>query len=106
MEENLSNQMPTSIGMVGKKSVTVLKDTSCSGVIVKRELVAEGQLQARSVSQTLFGNPKGPIELGNPNTYAKTKLCQILFYSDSRNSPAMSLMFLYSWFKRNLGLVR
>ena len=27
------------------------------------------------VSQTLFGNPKGPVELGNPNTCAETKLC-------------------------------
>ena len=39
--------MPTSIGMVGNKSVTVLKDTNCSGVIVKRELVAEGQLTGK-----------------------------------------------------------
>ena len=23
----------------------------------------------------LFGNPKGPVELGNPNTCAETKLC-------------------------------
>ena len=28
-----------------------------------------------SLSQTLFGNPKGPVELGNPNTCAETKLC-------------------------------
>ena len=27
------------------------------------------------MSQTLFGNPKGPVELGNPNTCAETKLC-------------------------------
>ena len=27
------------------------------------------------VSRTLFGNPKGPVELGNPNTCAETKLC-------------------------------
>ena len=27
------------------------------------------------LSQTLFGNPKGPVKLGNPNTCAKTKLC-------------------------------
>ena len=27
------------------------------------------------VSQTLFGNPIGPVELGNPNTCAETKLC-------------------------------
>ena len=27
------------------------------------------------LSQTLLGNPKGPVELGNPNTGAETKLC-------------------------------
>ena len=27
------------------------------------------------LSQILFGNPKGPVELGNPNTCAETKLC-------------------------------
>ena len=27
------------------------------------------------MSQTLFGNSKGPVELGNPNTCAETKLC-------------------------------
>ena len=33
------------------------------------------------MSQTLFGNPNEPVELGNPNTCAETKLCLILFYS-------------------------
>ena len=35
-----------------------------------------------TMSQTLFGNPKGPVELGNPNTCAETKLCLnfILFW--------------------------
>ena len=32
-------------------------------------------LKIAQVSQTLFGNPKGPVELGNPNTCAETKLC-------------------------------
>ena len=31
--------------------------------------------QGLELSQTLFGNPKGPVELGNPNTCAETKLC-------------------------------
>ena len=29
----------------------------------------------KRLSQTLFGNPKGPVELGNPNTCTETKLC-------------------------------
>ena len=32
-------------------------------------------INSKLLSQTLFGNPKGPVELGNPNTCAKTKLC-------------------------------
>ena len=36
--------------------------------------------------QTLFGNPKGPVELGNPNTCAETNLCLILFYFGLRRS--------------------
>ena len=34
-----------------------------------------------ALSQTLFGNPKGPVEQGNPNTCAETNLCRnfILF---------------------------
>ena len=58
-----------------------------------------------SVLQTLFGNPKGPVELDNPDTCAETKLCLILFYSGSRSSFAISPKLLYSWFERKLGLV-
>ena len=43
-------------------------------------------LHQGSMSQTFFGNPKGPVELGNPNTCAETKLCLVLFYSCSRSS--------------------
>ena len=71
LEENLSNQMPTSIGMVGNKSVTVLKDTGCSGVIVKRELVAEGQLTCKveyimTVARTLLKAPFANVEISTP----------------------------------------
>ena len=40
-----------------------------------RKLTRKGEEWNWSVSQTLFGNPKGPVELGNPNTCAETKLC-------------------------------
>ena len=40
-------------------------------VICNKILASESML----LSQTLFGNPKGPVELGNPNTCAETKLC-------------------------------
>ena len=51
--------MPASIGMIGNESVTVLRDTGCSRVIVKRELVAEGQFTGKveyimTVARTLL----------------------------------------------------
>ena len=36
--------------------------------------------------QNLFGNPKGPVELGNPNTCAETNLCLNFIYFSSRSS--------------------
>ena len=71
LEENLSNQMPTAIGMVGNKSVTVLRDTDCSGVIVKRELVAEGQLTGKvgyimTVARFLLKAPFANVEISTP----------------------------------------
>ena len=38
------------------------------------------KLKYRDVT-TLLGNPKGPIELGNPNICAEAKLCLFLFTS-------------------------
>ena len=71
LNENLSNQMPTSIGMVGNKSVTVLRDTGCSGVIVKRELVAEEQLTGKvgyimTVARTLLKAPFANVKINTP----------------------------------------
>ena len=37
------NRMPVVKGKVGNTSVNVLRDTGCSGVVVKKELVAEDQ---------------------------------------------------------------
>ena len=31
--------------------------------------------------KTLLGDPRGPVELGNPNTCAEVKLCLFLFTS-------------------------
>ena len=43
LEESLDNQMLASDGLVGNKSVTVLKYIGCSGVIEKKDLVKEKQ---------------------------------------------------------------
>ena len=47
---------------------------------VNRSKIIELRNSRYTLSQTLFGNPKGPVELGNPNTCAETKLCLILLY--------------------------
>ena len=39
-----------------------------------------------SLSETLLGNPRGPVEQGNPNTCAEVKLCLFFIYSDSKSS--------------------
>ena len=59
----------------------------------------------RCLSQTLFGNPKGPVELGNLNTCDETKLCLNFILFRLKKLPAMSTKVLYSWFKRKLGLI-
>ena len=57
--------------MVGNKSVTVFRDTGCSGVIVKRELVAEEQLTGKvgyimTVARTLLKAPFANVEIKTP----------------------------------------
>ena len=58
------------------------------------------------MTQTLFGNPKGPVELGNPNTCAETKLSPNFVLSCSRSSPAMSLtVYTVDLTKARIGFV-
>ena len=53
------------------------------------------------LSQTFFGNPKGPVELGNPNTCAVSKF----YFIPSQEVVCYEPEVLYSWFKRKLGSV-
>ena len=39
--------MPVVTGRVGNKSVSVLRDTGCSGVVITRDLVTEEELTGR-----------------------------------------------------------
>ena len=65
------------------KNVCKTNPTSTS-ITVQTEIHLSPKLN--SMSQTLFGNPKGSVELGKPNTCAEKKLCLIIFYSGSRSS--------------------
>ena len=52
-----------------------LQHQNSPGLRKKNRVLCTNLLLIYLLSQTLFGNPKGPVELGNPNTCAETKLC-------------------------------
>ena len=50
------SQMPVVKGRVGEKSVDVLRDTGCSGIVVKRDLVSEDQFTGNYNVMLLINN--------------------------------------------------
>ena len=63
--------MPTSYGLVGNESVTVLKDTTCSEVIAQKYLVKEEQLTGKvgyitRAPRTLLKKPYANVEVCTP----------------------------------------
>ena len=50
--------MPTAIGTVNGKEVRVLRDTGCTGVVVRRSLVSDGQMLDMQSGVTLINNYK------------------------------------------------
>ena len=71
LEKSLNNQIPMTNGLVGNKSVTVLRDNGCFGVIVKRKFVAEGHLTGKTgyvmmVARTLLKAPFANVEVSTP----------------------------------------
>ena len=48
--------MPTAIGTVNGKEVGVLRDTGCTGVVVRRSLVSDGQMLNKQSGVTLINN--------------------------------------------------
>ena len=47
-DRGVFSNMPTTRGKIGDKVVSVLRDTGCSGVVVKRELVPAGKMTGKS----------------------------------------------------------
>ena len=71
LEGSLDNQMPTSNGLVENQLVVVLRDTECSGVIVKRDLVKKEPLTGKigyvmTVARTLLKIPFVNVEVSTP----------------------------------------
>ena len=52
------SRLPTAIGTVNGKEVRVLRDTGCTGVVVRKSLVSDGQMLNKQSGVTLINNYK------------------------------------------------
>ena len=52
------SRLPTAIGTVNGKEIRVLRDTGCTGVVVRRSLVSVGQMLNKQSGVTLINNYK------------------------------------------------
>ena len=50
------SRLPTAVGTVNGKEVRVLRDTGCTGVVVRRSLVSNGQMLNKQSGVTLINN--------------------------------------------------
>ena len=62
------SRLPTAIGNVNGKEVRVLRDTGCTGVVVRRSLVSDGQMLNKQSGVTLINNynQRCPINIDCP----------------------------------------
>ena len=81
MKTSQSGKMPVKKGLIGNVEVSVLRDSECNSVIVKRDLVEECQLTGKSVFCTLADGtkrrfPVAEIEVDTPYYTGKVEaLC-------------------------------
>ena len=52
------SRLPTAIGTVNGKEIRVLRDTGCTGVVVRRSLVSDGKMLNKQSGVTLINNYK------------------------------------------------
>ena len=52
------SRLPTAVGTVNGKEIRVLRDTGCTGVVVRRSLVSDGQMLNKQSGATLINNYK------------------------------------------------
>ena len=50
------SRLPTAVGTINGKEVRVLRDTGCTGVVVRRSLVSDGQMLNKQSGVTLINN--------------------------------------------------
>ena len=61
------SRLPTAIGTVNGKEVKVLRDTGCTGVVVRRSLVSDGQMLNKQSGVTLINNYKQKCPVAHIN---------------------------------------
>ena len=54
----LKSRLPTAVGTVNGKEVRVLRDTGCTGVVVRRDLVSDEQMLGKELDVTLINEYK------------------------------------------------
>ena len=71
LEKEISSRMPVVTGMVGERKVEVLRDTGCTGVIIKRNLVNEKQFTGEfghimTIARDLIKAPIAKVSVDTP----------------------------------------
>ena len=61
------SRLPTAVGTVNGKEVRVLRDTGCTGVVVRRSLVSDGQMLNKQSGVTLINNYKQRCPMASIN---------------------------------------
>ena len=77
------SRLPTAIGTVNGKEVRVLRDTGCTGVVVRRSLVPDGQMLNKQSGVTLINNykqrcPVARINIDCPFLEVLRMLCALM----------------------------
>ena len=84
----LKSRLPTAVGTVNGKEVRVLRDTGCTGVVVRRDLVSDEQMLGKELDVTIINESKlkYPVAcislecfflMASPKPYAWRILCMI-----------------------------
>ena len=60
----LRSRLPTAVGTVNGKEVRVLRDTGCTGVVVRRDLVSDEQMLGKELDVTLINETQTEIPSG------------------------------------------
>ena len=61
------SRLPTAVGIINGKEVRVLRDTGCTGVVVRRSLVSDDQMLNKQSGVTLINNYKQRCPLARIN---------------------------------------